>query len=157
MAGRQPLEKALKETVNSKNTSFLDATRSAGYAKGICIGIVTAIAAPASIKVDFEGNGGHAGVVLMPNRFAYTRVIVFLKVVNTMPYRPPLAKPPDLHLRRPSSRHRWPSSESCCLRRLQWVGDLRKACGRDLALATLAVTNDDEERAAVALVSLTET
>ncbi|KAG8370343.1 hypothetical protein BUALT_Bualt14G0107100 [Buddleja alternifolia] len=30
------------------------------------IGVVTAIAAPASIKVDFEGNGGHAGAVLMP-------------------------------------------------------------------------------------------
>ncbi|KAL7081191.1 hypothetical protein ACP275_14G023800 [Erythranthe tilingii] len=37
-------------------------------AEGISIGIVTAIAAPASIKVDFEGNGGHAGAVLMPKR-----------------------------------------------------------------------------------------
>ncbi|CAN1841181.1 Ureidoglycolate hydrolase [Linum perenne] len=37
-------------------------------AEGLSIGIVTAIAAPASIKVDFEGNGGHAGAVLMPNR-----------------------------------------------------------------------------------------
>ncbi|KAL8104987.1 ureidoglycolate hydrolase [Apium graveolens] len=36
--------------------------------EGISIGIVTAIAAPASIKVDFEGNGGHAGAVLMPDR-----------------------------------------------------------------------------------------
>ncbi|XP_050239481.1 ureidoglycolate hydrolase isoform X2 [Quercus robur] len=36
--------------------------------EGISIGIVTAIAAPASIKVEFEGNGGHAGAVLMPNR-----------------------------------------------------------------------------------------
>ena len=35
---------------------------------GIPIGIVTAIAAPASIKVEFEGKGGHAGAVLMPNR-----------------------------------------------------------------------------------------
>jgi ureidoglycolate amidohydrolase len=35
---------------------------------GISIGIVTAIAAPASIKVGFEGNGGHAGAVLMPHR-----------------------------------------------------------------------------------------
>jgi len=34
----------------------------------IPIGIVTAIAAPASIKVDFKGNGGHAGAVLMPHR-----------------------------------------------------------------------------------------
>ena len=33
------------------------------------IGIVTAIAAPASIKVDFEGTGGHAGAVLMPKRY----------------------------------------------------------------------------------------
>ncbi|KAH9322666.1 hypothetical protein KI387_017305, partial [Taxus chinensis] len=36
--------------------------------EGIPIGIVTAIAAPASIKVDFTGNGGHAGAVLMPYR-----------------------------------------------------------------------------------------
>ncbi|KAF5736774.1 hypothetical protein HS088_TW14G00928 [Tripterygium wilfordii] len=36
--------------------------------EGISIGIVTAIAAPASIKVDFEGSGGHAGAMLMPNR-----------------------------------------------------------------------------------------
>ncbi|XP_047179114.1 ureidoglycolate hydrolase [Vigna umbellata] len=36
--------------------------------EGISIGIVTAIAAPASLKVEFEGNGGHAGAVLMPNR-----------------------------------------------------------------------------------------
>ncbi|OMO95569.1 Peptidase M20 [Corchorus olitorius] len=36
--------------------------------EGVSIGIVTAIAAPASIKVDFEGNGGHAGAVLMPHR-----------------------------------------------------------------------------------------
>ncbi|XP_074281830.1 ureidoglycolate hydrolase [Silene latifolia] len=37
-------------------------------AEGISIGIVTAIAAPASIKVDFEGDGGHAGAALMPSR-----------------------------------------------------------------------------------------
>ncbi|KMZ73611.1 N-carbamoyl-L-amino acid hydrolase (L-carbamoylase) [Zostera marina] len=36
--------------------------------EGVSIGIVTAIAAPASINVGFEGNGGHAGAVLMPNR-----------------------------------------------------------------------------------------
>ncbi|XP_048430590.1 ureidoglycolate hydrolase-like isoform X2 [Pyrus x bretschneideri] len=36
--------------------------------EGISVGIVTAIAAPASIKVEFEGNGGHAGAVQMPNR-----------------------------------------------------------------------------------------
>ncbi|KAM7263429.1 hypothetical protein ACFE04_007190 [Oxalis oulophora] len=32
------------------------------------IGVVTAIAAPASIKVDLEGSGGHAGEALMPSR-----------------------------------------------------------------------------------------
>ena len=32
------------------------------------IGIVTAIAAPASLKVFVEGQGGHAGAVLMPDR-----------------------------------------------------------------------------------------
>ncbi|KAF3665527.1 DNA repair protein XRCC4, putative isoform 1 [Capsicum annuum] len=39
--------------------------------KGISIGVVTAIAAPASIKVTFEGNGGHAGAALMPKRYYY--------------------------------------------------------------------------------------
>lgn len=32
------------------------------------IGVVTAIAAPASFKMHFEGLGGHAGTVLMPDR-----------------------------------------------------------------------------------------
>jgi ureidoglycolate amidohydrolase len=32
------------------------------------IGIVTAIAAPASLRVSVEGQGGHAGAVLMPDR-----------------------------------------------------------------------------------------
>ncbi|BBN16747.1 ureidoglycolate amidohydrolase [Marchantia polymorpha subsp. ruderalis] len=36
--------------------------------EGIAIGIITAIAAPASLKVDFKGDGGHAGAVLMPFR-----------------------------------------------------------------------------------------
>jgi ureidoglycolate amidohydrolase len=34
----------------------------------IPIGIVTAIAAPAALRVSLEGEGGHAGGVLMPNR-----------------------------------------------------------------------------------------
>lgn len=38
------------------------------FTSGLDIGVVTAIAAPASIKVEFEGNGGHAGAVLMPYR-----------------------------------------------------------------------------------------
>eukprot|EP00850_Spirogloea_muscicola_P003712 SM000015S01212 [mRNA] locus=s15:540275:544148:- [translate_table: standard] len=37
-------------------------------AEGISIGIVTAIAAPASLVVDFRGPGGHAGGALMPHR-----------------------------------------------------------------------------------------
>jgi len=36
--------------------------------KGIPIGIVTAIAAPATFRVRIEGSGGHAGAVLMPDR-----------------------------------------------------------------------------------------
>jgi N-carbamoyl-L-amino-acid hydrolase len=32
------------------------------------IGIVTAIAAPAALRIDWEGEGGHAGGVLMPGR-----------------------------------------------------------------------------------------
>ncbi len=35
---------------------------------GIDVGIVTAIAAPASLRVDIQGEGGHAGAVLMPGR-----------------------------------------------------------------------------------------
>ncbi|XP_059447221.1 ureidoglycolate hydrolase [Corylus avellana] len=100
LAGSEVLVEALKTTVDAQNRSFLDAARSAEYAKdqddlssvflkkgtysafvelhieqgplleeeGISIGIVTAIAAPASIKLEFEGNGGHAGAVLMPHR-----------------------------------------------------------------------------------------
>jgi ureidoglycolate amidohydrolase len=36
--------------------------------KGVDIGVVTAIAAPASLVVTIEGEGGHAGAVLMPER-----------------------------------------------------------------------------------------
>ena len=36
--------------------------------EGLDIGIVTAIAAPASLRVHVEGEGGHAGAVLMPDR-----------------------------------------------------------------------------------------
>ena len=36
--------------------------------EGIPIGVVTAIAAPASLRVSIEGEGGHAGAVLMPGR-----------------------------------------------------------------------------------------
>jgi ureidoglycolate amidohydrolase len=35
---------------------------------GIPIGVVTAIAAPAALRVRLEGQGGHAGAVLMPER-----------------------------------------------------------------------------------------
>jgi ureidoglycolate amidohydrolase len=37
-------------------------------AEGVDIGIVTAIAAPAALKIDFQGDGGHAGALLMPYR-----------------------------------------------------------------------------------------
>ena len=36
--------------------------------RGIPVGIVTAIAAPATLRVRIEGSGGHAGAVLMPDR-----------------------------------------------------------------------------------------
>lgn len=36
--------------------------------RGVPIGIVTAIAAPASLRLTIQGEGGHAGAVLMPNR-----------------------------------------------------------------------------------------
>jgi N-carbamoyl-L-amino-acid hydrolase len=35
---------------------------------GTALGVVTAIAAPASLRIWVEGEGGHAGAVLMPNR-----------------------------------------------------------------------------------------
>lgn len=37
-------------------------------AEGLQIGIVTAIAAPAALRVGFHGDGGHAGAHLMPRR-----------------------------------------------------------------------------------------
>jgi N-carbamoyl-L-amino-acid hydrolase len=36
--------------------------------KGLDIGVVTAIAAPSSLRIFIEGEGGHAGAVLMPTR-----------------------------------------------------------------------------------------
>lgn len=36
--------------------------------RGVGLGVVTAIAAPASLRVTIEGVGGHAGAVLMPGR-----------------------------------------------------------------------------------------
>ncbi len=36
--------------------------------EGIPIGVVTGIAAPASLRINVEGEGGHAGAVLMPDR-----------------------------------------------------------------------------------------
>ena len=36
--------------------------------EGVPIGVVTAIAAPATLRVTLEGEGGHAGAVLMPDR-----------------------------------------------------------------------------------------
>ena len=36
--------------------------------QGMPIGIVTAIAAPATLRIDLTGGGGHAGTVLMPDR-----------------------------------------------------------------------------------------
>ena len=35
---------------------------------GIPIGVVTAIAAPATLNIEIQGEGGHAGAVLMPHR-----------------------------------------------------------------------------------------
>lgn len=60
---------------------------------GISIGIVTAIAAPASIKVDFEGNGGHAGAVLMPNRCAFLVLQVHFILFSVNQYKRSIYKP----------------------------------------------------------------
>jgi N-carbamoyl-L-amino-acid hydrolase len=35
---------------------------------GLPVGLVTAIAAPASLRIEVEGEGGHAGTLLMPDR-----------------------------------------------------------------------------------------
>lgn len=37
-------------------------------AEGVQLGVVSAIAAPAALRVRFEGGGGHAGALLMPFR-----------------------------------------------------------------------------------------
>src|SRR5205823_11065347 len=36
--------------------------------RNLSVGVVTAIAAPASLRIWIEGEGGHAGTVLMPYR-----------------------------------------------------------------------------------------
>lgn len=36
--------------------------------EGLQLGVVTAIAAPAALRVTFKGGGGHAGALLMPDR-----------------------------------------------------------------------------------------
>ncbi len=36
--------------------------------RGVPVGVVTAIAAPASVRIAIEGEGGHAGAILMPTR-----------------------------------------------------------------------------------------
>lgn len=36
--------------------------------EGVPLGLVTAIAAPASLRIELEGDGGHAGALLMPDR-----------------------------------------------------------------------------------------
>jgi len=38
--------------------------------EGLQIGVVTAIAAPTSFRVQLNGEGGHAGALLMPDRSA---------------------------------------------------------------------------------------
>ncbi|PHU26356.1 Ureidoglycolate hydrolase [Capsicum chinense] len=93
LAGIVQLTEQLKSTKDSHNVSFFDAVKSAGYTnakgdlsevslkkgtysafvklhieQGVSIGVVTDFAAPASIKVTFEGSGGHAGAALMPER-----------------------------------------------------------------------------------------
>jgi hypothetical protein len=40
--------------------------------EGLDVGIVTAIAAPSTLRVEFHGDGGHAGGQLMPFRYATT-------------------------------------------------------------------------------------
>ena len=42
---------------------------------GVQLGIVSAIAAPAALRVFFSGDGGHAGALLMPDRHASTPTI----------------------------------------------------------------------------------
>ncbi len=62
------------------SSTLLDAGHYAGFVelhieqgplleqRGVPIGIVTAIAAPASLRLTIQGEGGHAGAVLMPAR-----------------------------------------------------------------------------------------
>ena len=44
--------------------------------EGVQLGIVSAIAAPAALRVFFSGDGGHAGALLMPDRHASTPTIL---------------------------------------------------------------------------------
>ncbi len=44
--------------------------------EGLQLGIVSAIAAPAALRVFFSGDGGHAGALLMPDRHASTPILM---------------------------------------------------------------------------------
>ncbi|GJW16069.1 reverse transcriptase domain-containing protein, partial [Tanacetum coccineum] len=57
------------EAINVLKSSYIEMLNAGRFYKGISIGIMTAIAAPASIKIDFGGNRGHAGATLMPQRY----------------------------------------------------------------------------------------
>ncbi|KAJ8765368.1 hypothetical protein K2173_012065 [Erythroxylum novogranatense] len=73
LAGYEELAEALKTTVDAQNISFFDAAKSAGYAKGhddlsTFIELHIEQGPILEAEVDYEGNGGHAGAVLMPER-----------------------------------------------------------------------------------------
>ncbi|KQK05414.1 hypothetical protein BRADI_2g19950v3 [Brachypodium distachyon] len=82
MAGSEELAQSLKRTVDNQNLSFIDATDSAGYKihpedlhdvflkqdNYFSFVELHIEQGPIFIKVEFEGNGGHAGAVLMPAR-----------------------------------------------------------------------------------------
>ena len=59
---------SLREPFRGRSSSCTSSKARCSSASGTAIGIVTAIAAPAALRVTWEGEGGHAGAVLMPGR-----------------------------------------------------------------------------------------
>ena len=55
-------------TTSPRSSSCTSSKARCSSAAGTAIGIVTAIAAPAALRVTWEGEGGHAGAVLMGGR-----------------------------------------------------------------------------------------
>ena len=67
--------------------------------EGTQLGVVTAIAAPAALRVFFSGDGGHAGALLMPYRCDPLYISGFCSRVSCWLHSCPTGETPSFPLR----------------------------------------------------------